>query len=332
MSTKSRMRSKSLALLAVVPLLALAACGGESNSAKSSQTVTLYTCVSDTTIQPVIKAFQNSNPDSHVDLFRAPTGQLNARVAADARSGGLRADVIWGCDPLTMQNYVDQGLVGGWTPPAAGTIPSEFRTDDYVGVALLYMVVVHRVGVPAPQRWSDLAGSAYVGGVAVPDPSVAASALGALGYFAADPAYGVDFYGALRENGAVQVSTPDDVTTGVAQGVYKAGITIASSAYAAKSGGSPVDVVWPKPGAVAIYGPVALAKHSADSAAAKDFISFVISTDGQTVIGGSGSYPTLPGVRGPTVPDGAPVVSPNWAAIGKNKDAVLNTYRQFFGR
>lgn len=332
MSTKRRQRSASIALLAVVPLLTLAACGGGSTSAKPSQRVTLYTCVNDATIQPVIKAFESSNPERPVDLFRAPTGQLNARVAADARSGGLRADVIWGCDPLTLQNYVDQGLVGGWTPPAAGAIPSQFRTGDYVGAALLYLVAVHRVGVPAPQTWSDLAGAAYAGGVAVPDPSVAASALGALGYFAADPAYGVAFYGALKKNGAVQVSTPDDVTTGVAQGVYKAGMTIASSAYAAKSAGSPVDVAWPKPGAVAIYGPIALAKQRADSAAAKAFISFVISKEGQTVIARSGSYPTLPGVRGPSIPDGAPIVYPNWAAIGADKVAVLNTYRQFFGR
>ncbi len=332
MRTERHTRSKHGALLAVLAMSMVAGCGSETAGGPADQTVSLYTCVSDTTIQPVIKAFEQKNPHSHIDLFRAPTGQLNARVAADVRSGGLRADVIWGCDPLTMQSFAGQDLVGGWTPPAADTVPSQYRTADYVGVALLYMVAVYRTGVPAPQAWSDLSGSAYTNAVAVPDPSVAASALGALGYFAADPAYGVDFYGALKKNGAVQVSTPDDVSAGVAQGVYKAGITIANSAYAAKDRGSPIDVVWPKPGAVAVYGPVALAKHANDSGAAKDFISFLVSRDGQTVIGDSGSYPTLAGIRGPTIPDGAPVVSPDWAAISKNKDAVLGKYRQLFGR
>ena len=78
--------------------------------------------------------------------------------------------------------------------------------------------------------------------------------------------------------------------------------------------GSPVAVAWPEPGAVAIYGPVALATDSADSQGAKDFISFVIGADGQTVLGESGAYPTLPDAPGPTIPDGAPVVSPDWAA------------------
>ena len=64
--------------------------------------MTLYTCLSDTSIQPVIAAFEKAEPGSTVELFRAPTGQLNALIAADARSGGL-ADVVWGCDPLTVQ-------------------------------------------------------------------------------------------------------------------------------------------------------------------------------------------------------------------------------------
>ena len=251
-------------------------------------------------------------------------------MAADARSGGLQADVIWGCDPLTVQAFVDQDLVGGWTPDDADAIPEEFRTDDYVGAHLLYMVALHRTDVPAPEAWSDLTGPDY-DALAVPDPAVAASALGTLGWFAAEPDYGVDFYRDLQANGAVQVTTPDDVTTGVAQGIYDAGLTTANSAYAAKDDGSPVDVVWPEPGAVAIYGPVALATDSADSDVAKSFITFVVSEEGQTVLGGSGAYPTLPGVEGPTVPDGAPVVSPDWAAIGADKDEILAEYQQVFG-
>jgi iron(III) transport system substrate-binding protein len=238
--------------------------------------------------------------------------------------------VIWGCDPLTVQAFVDQDLVGGWTPPDAAAIPAKFRTDDYVGAHVLYMVALHRTDVPAPRSWADLAGGDY-GTVAVPDPSVAASAFGTLGWFAASPQYGVGFYADLKRNGAVQVKTPDDVTTGVAQGLYDAGITTANSAYAAKDDGSPVDVVWPQPGAVAIYGPVALATHSAGSEVAKSFISFVVGTDGQKVLAKSGAYPTLPGVGGPTVPDGAPVVTPDWAAIGADKDAILADYQQVFG-
>ena len=309
--------------------LALTACGDSENASGDPSSITLYTCVNDTTVAPVIKTFENDNPGTSVKLYRAPTGDLNARIAGDVRSGGLRADVVWACDPLTMQDYVQQGLVGGWTPETS--ISSEYRTDDYVGVALLYMVAVSGEGVPPPKSWSDLTGPAYPGGVAVPDPGVAASALGALGYFANDPQYGTGFYAALRKRGAEQVSTPDDVVTGVAEDIYDAGITIANAAYAAKENGSPIEVTWPEPGAVAIYGPVALAKNTENEEPARSFISYVASKKGQQQIGESGSYPTLAGVAGPTKPDDAPVVFPDWPELSADKAALLAKYQKIFG-
>ena len=221
----------------VLVSLVLTGCGATGSSGSKTKAITLYTCVNDTTIQPVITAFQAANPGVQVDLFRAPTGQLNARVASDARSGGLKADVIWACDPLTMADYVAQGLVGGWVPETS--IPPAVQTADSVGVAVLYLVAVSRTGIARPTSWQQLS---QAGTVAVPDPKVAASALGALGYL------GPDFYAELKRHGAVQVSTPDDVTTGVAQGTYDVGMTIASSAYAAQKSGSPVEVTWPDPG------------------------------------------------------------------------------------
>jgi len=305
-----------------------AACGG-SDGSSDADTITLYTCVSDTTIRPVIETFEDDNPGTTVELYRATTGELNARVAADVRSGGLRADVVWACDPPTMQDYVDQGLVGGWTPTTE--IDEEYRTDDYVGVALLYLLAVSGSDVPAPEAWSDLAGPEYADGVAVPNPAVAASALGALGWFAGDPDYGIGFYSALRDNGAVQVSTPDDVVTGVAEGTYAAGITIANSAYAAQGNGSPIEVTWPSPGAIAVYGPVALATDARDSATAKAFISYVASEEGQTQMAGLGSYPTLAGVPGPEMPAGVEVVSPDWSEVSAGREDLLREYQKIFG-
>ena len=315
--------------LALLPVLLLpVAC--DSSSGSDTESITLYTCVNDETIQPVISEFEADNSGTEVELYRAPTGDLNARIAGDVRSGGLGADVIWACDPLTMQGYVDQDLVGGWTPADATAVPKQFRTDDYVGVALLYMVAIYHNGEPAPRAWSDLAGGDY-DALAVPDPAVAASALGALGYFNQADGYGMDFYSALREHGAEQVSTPDDVTNGVAGGVYQAGITIANSAYAAKDAGSPIGIVWPKPGAVAVYGPIALTLDTDNATLAEDFISYVVSEPGQQVVADNGSYPILPNVTGPEIPPDAPVVFPNWTQITADKDALLSDYQKIFG-
>ena len=329
----SAVRRPWWSLLPILSLLLAACAGGPSGSSATAtpdKPITLYTCVSDTTIQPILAKFQAATPGREVKLFRAPTGELNARVAADVRSGGLKADVVWACDPLTMRGYRDQQLVGGWLPPEAQNIPEQFRTADDVGAAVLYLVAIHAKGTAAPAAWSDLTEPAYAP-VAVPDPGVAASALGALGYFSEADGYGLDFYRQLRQQGAQQVSTPDNVTTGVAQGQYRAGLTTANSAYLAQTKGSPIEVTWPEPGAVAIYGSIALARNAADSGTAKDFISYVVSQEGQQVLADAGSYPTRPGVSGPPIPSGAPVAYPDWAQIATTKDNLLKDYQTVFG-
>ncbi len=321
-------RRRALYGVVVALLLVVSGCGNGSSSAGDA--ITLYTCVNDETVQPVIAQFESDHPDADVKLFRAPTGDLNARIAGDQRAGGLKADVVWACDPLTMQGYVDQGLVGGWVPAGAASIPERFRTADYVGVAVLYMVAIYHDGVQPPASWSDLTEATY-GPVAVPDPNVAASALGALGYFDQTSEFGLDFYRKLKDQGATQLSTPDEVVSAVAQGTSPAGVTIANSAYASKDAGSPIGIVWPEPGAVAIYGPIALAQDSADSSLAKDFISYVASEPGQQVVAKGGSYPTLSGVAGPEIPADAPIVFPDWSALAAEKDSLLGRYQQIFG-
>jgi iron(III) transport system substrate-binding protein len=329
--TTTRSGLAALVTLALLP----AACGGVGTGTAPvkgrSSAITLYTCANAATVKAVITAFRKQHPGTTVQLFRAPTGELNARVAGDLRSGGLRADVIWACDPMTMQGYVKQGLVGGWTPADATGIPAGFRTPDAVGAALLYVVAVNHTNTPAPTSWSDLTTAPYRDAVAMPDPSLAASALGALGWFAAAPGYGLPFLSALHANGAVKLGTPDDVSTAVAQGTYRAGITISSSANVAKKAGSPINVVWPRPGAIAVFGPVALSRTSANAGPARDFISFLVSEQGQRVVGSTGGYPTRPGTGGPAVPAGASVVTPDWAGLAGRKDALLATFRQTFG-
>jgi iron(III) transport system substrate-binding protein len=279
--------------------------------------------VTDNIAQATIEAFTKANPATKVDLYRAPTGQLNSRVAADLRGGGIKADVIWACDPLTMHNYDAQGLLADWAPDASSTIDAAYRTPHFTGVDLLYLVAVTHEAVPAPQSWSDLTAPAYRDAVALPSPTFAASALGMLGYFATAPGYGMNYFQRLKDNGAKQLNSPDDTLTGVAQGTYKAGITLANTAYAAMRKGSPITVTWPNPGAITIYAPIGVTTKKALSPIAGKFADFVASPAGQAVIGENGAYSVLSDGPGPPKPPGSPVVSPNWSALfGQSKNLL----------
>jgi iron(III) transport system substrate-binding protein len=137
--------------------------------------LTLYTSVTQNTVTAVLTGFAQADPGVKVSVFRATTGQLNARIAADQHSCGLRADVIWGTDPLSMESYAQQHLFRPWPLPGLAGVPAADKTTYFWGTRELYLVIVAHKGLtPMPQNWSDLTSAAYKGKVALPDPAAAA--------------------------------------------------------------------------------------------------------------------------------------------------------------
>jgi len=330
--------SRPVSRLAVAALLlAAVACDSTpSDSGTAGGTVpptfTLYTSVTQNTVDAVVAGFTAAHPGAKVDVFRATTGALNARIAADQRSGGLRADVMWGTDPLSMQAFADQGLLRPWPLPDQPDVPAEFKTTHFWGTRLLYLVMVSGASVaPQPADWADLTDPAYRGAVALPDPAAAGSAFAALGYFSQAPGFGIDFYRRLKANGAAQVSTPAEVVTAVAQGRHKVGVTLDFEARKAVTQGAPVKLVWPTDGAIAVYSPIAVTAPAKQATAAQAFLSYVLSRDGQAKIGASGWQPVLPGVEGPPKPAGAAVVHPDWTALFGKQRELLQQHQAIFG-
>jgi iron(III) transport system substrate-binding protein len=125
-----------------------ASTNASTNTAATTQ-LTLYTSVTQNTITAVLGGFETANPNIKVSVFRATTGQLNARIAADEYSGGLRADVIWGTDPLSMESYAQEGLFQPWPLPNLTGVPSQDKTTYFWGTRELYLVIVAHKG-PGP--------------------------------------------------------------------------------------------------------------------------------------------------------------------------------------
>jgi iron(III) transport system substrate-binding protein len=307
-----------------------------SAAAKSdtTQPITMYTSVTQNTVTAVVNGFAKADPGVKVSVFRATTGQLNARIAADQHSGGLRADVIWGTDPLSMESYAQQGLFRPWPLPSLAGVPAADKTTYFWGTRELYLVIVAHQGLsPMPATWSDLTSAAYKGKVAIPDPASAGSAFAALGYFATEPGFGLTYYKDLKANGAVQVSTVPEVVTDVAEGRYQLGITLDSEVRSAVASGSPVVMDWPTDGAISLYSPIAetVAATSGADAATQAFLTYVLSTAGQTAIGKTGWQPVLPGIAGPARPAGATEVYPGWSSLFGRQQQILQQYQAIFG-
>lgn len=304
---------------------------GSASNASASGSITLYSSVTQNTIDAVLAAFAEEHPAVDVELFRAPSGELSARIAADLRDQGrIGGDVLWTSDPPSVQGYDADGLLRRWSPPNAADLDPAYVNDTYWGTRVLNMVIVRGADAdPVPAGWDDLTESGLKDAVVIPNPSFAGSALGALAYFAQAPEFGIDYYRRLKDNGAVQVNAIDEVITGVAEGRFKAGMTLDFSTRAAIEKGSPIELVWPEPGAIAIYSPIAVVDATENAAAAEAFTDFVLSPAGQTAIAGSGWEPVRAAAGGPE-PEGEQL-RPDWAATAGRQEELLEEYATIFG-
>jgi iron(III) transport system substrate-binding protein len=291
--------------------------------------LTVYTSVTQDTVDAALAALAAVHPDLAVEVFRAPTGELDARIAAERRTGGIGADVLWLTDPLSLQTYEADGLLAPLGGEAFEAVPAAFRGDTFVGTRLLNLVLVAGADVePQPIAWADLVDPAYAGGVAMPDPGFAGSAFAALGYFATSEGYGVEFYQALADNGAVLMQAPIDTLTSVAEGVHQVGITLDKLARDAIADGAPVELIWPEPGAIALFSPVAVVAGSAHETAAQAFAAFHVSHEGQAAIASTGWQPVRDDVEWPY--EGA-AVSVDWAQLYGNQKQLLGDFYAIFG-
>jgi iron(III) transport system substrate-binding protein len=331
----STVRALRLGASGMVLALVCAGCGSSASSQQASpgsgaHTLSIYTSVTADTVGAVKQAYSQAHPDTTVRVFRAPTGKMNARIAADERSGGVRADVIWATDPLSMHSYVEQHLLKRWQLPGVRGIPEEYKTDYFWGTRLLQLVLVTSADLqPQPEGFADLTESTYRGEVALPDPSFAGSAFVALGYLAQRE--GMGYFRKLKANGATQVSGIPQVVTDVARGRYQVGVTLARTARKAVRKGSPVRLVWPQPGAIALYSPIGITRNTTALPQAKSFVRYVLSRTGQRIISQTGWTPVRRGVEppfGPPATSGR--VSPDWQQLFTSQRRLLKRYQSIF--
>ena len=290
--------------------------------------VTVYTSVTQDTIDAVLAALTEIHPELNVEVFRAPTGELDARIATEQRTGGIGADVLWMTDPLSVQQYEAAGLLAPLEGEVFDVVPDEFKGDTFVGTRLLNLVLVSGADVDAPTGWADLADPLYAGRVVMPDPGFAGSAFAALGYLATDEDFGMDFFQALKDNGADIVQSPANTVTGVAEGIYDVGITLDRIARANVEDGAPIELVWPEPGAIALFSPAAVVAETDDLPAAQAFQAFLVSPEGQAAIAGTGWQPVRDDVEWPY--DGE-VVTADWAELYGSQAQLLEDFYAIFG-
>ncbi|MDD7973825.1 ABC transporter substrate-binding protein [Roseinatronobacter alkalisoli] len=332
-------RTRLSASLVVSSLLAAPAISGE---------ITVYSALEDEEIAAYLEAAQEAMPDLTVNVLRLSTGNLGARLIAEA--GNPQADVLWGFAVTNILNPAIYDLLDTYAPESIDDLPEQFRDADnrwfapigYMGAFCVNTMRLEQIGAPMPQSWADLTDPAFEGEIVMPDPG--SSGTGFLQISAILQGAGEEAGWQLIQDldpNMAQYTTSGSRPCRMAQvGEYTVGASLSFVAMQGIEQGFPLEMVIPSDFAGFELEANALIRGSSNAEDARRFLDWTLSESAAQVYSENKALITLPGVpRSPLaaqagLPDDlSEVLFPmDFATSGAQRDAIIERWRELVGR
>jgi iron(III) transport system substrate-binding protein len=224
------------------------------------------------------------------------------KLQAEFMAGAPRPDVLLIADAMSMEQLKAGHHLLAYPGADVSAFPQGVYDKDrtYFGTKLITTGIMVNAHAPfRPQSWKDLLRPEAKGKVVLPSPLYSGAAMITLGAIGQDPALGLSYFQALAKNNATAVQGNGQVLTAVAGGQSMYGIGVDFMALNAKAKGSPVDFVFPEEGVTAVTEPVAILSTAHNQAAARAFVDFLLSKDGQAMAAHQGFLPARADVPPP---------------------------------
>ena len=301
---------------------------------------TLYTSVPQNIASRIEESLKKRHPDLRMTIFRAGTGEVVAKLAAEQKAGAIQADVVWVAEPSTYEEFKKQDLLLKFAPKDADKLSAELKDADgfYYAGRLINTVIIYNTQLvkTPPTGWRDLTRPEFKGKIGLPTPAASGAAVAFVGALSKSSDFGYGYLAELKANGAVQVQNNTEANTKVAKGELMVASTLDYMIRDLKTQGSPVEVVWPKEGAIFTPSPIGIVKTSKNVEASKAFVDYLLSQQGQQDMVEVGSF--LPVRDDVAPPKGAPKLSEikrfplDWKDITTRTEEIKKNFADIFGK
>lgn len=300
--------------------------------------VVLYTSQLAPDAQQTVDAFQAAYPGIKVDWTRDGTTQLINKLRAEIAAGAPQPDVLLVADAMTLEALKRENRLMAYKDAKIDGFPDGAHDPDktYFATKLITTGIIYNKAAPMkPESWADLVKPEAKGQVIMPSPLYSGAAAIHMGVLTRVPALGWPYYDALAKSGTQSARGNGAVFDSVAGGQKLYGVLVDFMAIRNKLKGSPVEFVFPKDGVTAITEPVGILSTARNPAAAKAFVDFILSKDGQLLASKQGMFPARDDV---TPPEGFPalatikILPADIAAILTSDEADKKRFADMFGR
>ncbi len=335
----SRVASLALALAAWLVASPGAAQAPDEAKAKAEGTVVYYTSNRTTVAEKHAKGFEKKY-GIRVQIFRSGSEKVIAKLEAEAQAGRVQADILNVSDPGYFFALQARGALLPYLSKNAATIPDAFKDKDghWAAARLTAMTIAYNTKlVPpaqAPKRWTDLADPKWQGKLTIASPAYGGTSLNwAAGIV---KLYGWKFFEDLAKNKPLLTEGHLPGMQLVASGERPIAAEMNDyDARGALAKGQPIGIVVPEDGTFVIPTPIAVLRAAAHPNAAKLFVDYMLSEEGQTVFVEDQTLSARADVR---APQGAvaladlKIIPMDWAAVEKQSEEIKTKFVSIVGK
>lgn len=266
----------------------------------------LYTSQPNTDAQQTIDAFRAKHPKVEVSFVRDGTPRIMAKLRAEIQAGAPQPDLLLIADSVTMEGLKAEGRL--MAHPGADLSPYPAGIHDpekyWFSTKLITTGIVYNAAAPLkPASWADLTRPEIKGKLVMPSPLNSGAAMIHAATLVGSLPGGWAYYKALKANEALAGGANGDVLRQVAGGEKLYGVVVDYMPIREKAKGAPVEFVFPAEGVSAVSEPVAILSTTKNAEAAKAFVDFILSKEGQELALKQGYLAAHPAVA---VPAGFP--------------------------
>jgi iron(III) transport system substrate-binding protein len=244
----------------------------------------LYTSQPNTDAQQTVDAFRARHPGVNVTFVRDGTPKILAKLGAEFEAGQPQADVLLIADSVTMEGLKKEDRLLAHETADVSAYPAGTHDAQKFWFATKLITTGIAYNTKAsfkPTSWQDLTRPEVKGQLVMPSPLTSGAALIHAATLTGSMNDGWKYYEALKENDAIAGGGNGDVLKQVAGGQKLYGVIVDYMPIREKAKGAPVEFVFPKEGVSAVSEPVAILKSTKNPDAARAFVDFLLSKDGQ---------------------------------------------------